>query len=128
MGQLQRRIAHRLELPELGTAAADGARSGRMTKCHRQALPWLSCVVLCCCPAGQWLFPMPRRRLGQKRRTILAVLMHKNFDVECPLAHCVLLQLRLPVTALALTADDTTAYSVSKDGSIVSMDVESGAW
>lgn len=35
---------------------------------------------------------------------------------------------RHSVTALALTADDTTAYSVSKDGRIVQMHVESGEW
>jgi hypothetical protein len=35
---------------------------------------------------------------------------------------------RHSVTALALTADDRTAYSVSKDGRVVHMDVESGVW
>ena len=34
---------------------------------------------------------------------------------------------RLSVTGLALTADDTTAYSVSKEGGIVRWDVETGA-
>lgn len=33
---------------------------------------------------------------------------------------------RLPVTALALSNDDRRAYSVSKDGTIVELDVESG--
>ena len=31
---------------------------------------------------------------------------------------------RLPVTALALSNDDRKAYSVSKDGSIVELDIE----
>ena len=30
------------------------------------------------------------------------------------------------MTALAVTADDTRAFSVSKDGSIIQMDIESG--
>ena len=34
---------------------------------------------------------------------------------------------RLPVTAMAVTSDDTTAFSVSKDGSIFRMDIETGA-
>ena len=33
---------------------------------------------------------------------------------------------RLPVTAMAVTSDDTTAFSVSKDGSIFRMDIETG--
>ena len=31
------------------------------------------------------------------------------------------------MTALAVTSDDATAYSVSKDGSIYRLDIESGA-
>jgi ribosomal RNA-processing protein 9 len=34
---------------------------------------------------------------------------------------------KLPVTAIALTSNDATVYSVSKDGSIMELDVESGA-
>lgn len=34
---------------------------------------------------------------------------------------------RQSVTAVALTTDETTAYSVSKDGSIVATDVETGS-
>ncbi len=33
---------------------------------------------------------------------------------------------RLPATALALSSDDRTAFSVSKDGSILKFDVETG--
>ena len=33
---------------------------------------------------------------------------------------------RLPVTALALSNDDRRAYSVSKDGTIIELDVETG--
>ena len=33
---------------------------------------------------------------------------------------------RLSVTALAVTADDTRAFSVSKDGSIFQTDIEAG--
>ena len=33
---------------------------------------------------------------------------------------------RLPVTALALSNDDRQAYSVSKDGTIVELDIETG--
>lgn len=44
---------------------------------------------------------------------------------------CVLLMscndFRLPVTALAVTSDDATSFSVSKDGSIFRMDIETGA-
>jgi len=34
---------------------------------------------------------------------------------------------KLPVTAIAMTGDDTTAFTASKDGTIVQWDVESGA-
>lgn len=33
---------------------------------------------------------------------------------------------RLSVTAVAVTSDDTLAYSVSKDGSIFKLDIETG--
>ena len=34
---------------------------------------------------------------------------------------------RLSVTALAVAADDARAFTVSKDGSIIRMDIETGA-
>lgn len=37
MGHLQRRIAHRLVLPELGPTA-EGAAAGRFFRCHRCGL------------------------------------------------------------------------------------------
>ena len=33
---------------------------------------------------------------------------------------------RLPVTAVALTRDDKTAFAVSKDGALVKLDIETG--
>ena len=33
---------------------------------------------------------------------------------------------RLPVTAVALTRDDRTAFAVSKDGALVELDIETG--
>ena len=40
--------------------------------------------------------------------------------------HVAVVGCRLPVTALALSNDDRRAYSVSKDGSIIELDVETG--
>ena len=33
---------------------------------------------------------------------------------------------RLPVTAVALTRDDKTAFAVSKDGSLIELDIQTG--
>jgi ribosomal RNA-processing protein 9 len=68
MGHLQRKLAHRLELPDLPRVSDFDARSsGRFFRGHR-----------------------------------------------------------LAVTGVALTADDATVYSVSKDGTILQTDVETG--
>ena len=69
----------------------------------------------------------PRRSRAESRRRRSGTRMRLPTTTTTTARGTVWRGHRLSVTGLALTADDTTAYSVSKEGGIVRWDVETGA-
>ena len=131
MGRIQRKIASRVHLPDPWIASsAENSTSGRFTKCHRY-------TSFQCHEGPLHLYEderHPRHSELPAQGCLCAelIMMHVCMWCLCGMQSFVRFTqcdggCRLPVTALAVTSDDASAYSVSKDGSIFCTDIESGS-